>query len=198
MIVGSSGWRLEAASRWHRALMSLACRRAAAKRRNAAMGGRRRRDACLSLADARGGRKLRAARRLFQLHSGERRLAALPVRVGDCRQRPSATCRRRCRWCPTAPTPCGHSIAQLSCSPLARVEHAHNCPIAPAPGAAYVDIFARTRATPFIAAANAHDRETVRQKKRDCGRDRILSPPILADAQLPSQQFSRCRNFKVD
>ncbi|KAI6239274.1 Lipase, class 3 family-containing protein [Aphelenchoides fujianensis] len=85
-----------------------------------------------------------------------------------------------CHWCVSTGT-CGNSLQQLGCSSFMRVEFAYNCPLSPRTEFAYVDVFARSRALPFISAANAK----TPQMMTDCLAANIPGVAILRTFEVP-------------
>ncbi|KAI6216358.1 Lipase, class 3 family-containing protein [Aphelenchoides fujianensis] len=85
-----------------------------------------------------------------------------------------------CHWCVSTGT-CGNSLQQLGCSSFMRVEFAYNCPLSPRTEFAYVDVFARSRALPFISAANAK----TPQMMNDCLAANIPGVVIRRSFEVP-------------
>ncbi|KAI6202007.1 Lipase-3 domain-containing protein [Aphelenchoides besseyi] len=85
-----------------------------------------------------------------------------------------------CQWC-ISTSRCGNSLQQFECSGLMRVETPYNCPMSPRNELAYVDVFARTRALPFIAAANSKTPEML----TTCLANSIPGVVVLRSYEVP-------------
>ncbi|CAD5209088.1 unnamed protein product [Bursaphelenchus okinawaensis] len=86
-----------------------------------------------------------------------------------------------CQWC-TSTFKCSNSLEILStCQAEGRVTLCYDCPLAPNAQHVYVDSFARQKALPFIAAANAKDDFTA----QTCLSNNIPGTVLLKRYSLP-------------